>query len=93
VTGEPTTAAGRALKSWSREEVTAQIVAIEAEARAAALADVTAAVGRIHYPEPYTDYVAIPPLMQTVCRNCAVADGFAEWPCDTWAAIKELENR
>ena len=36
-----------------------------------------------HQPSPHTDYVAIPPLEQTVCLHCEVGDGYQEWPCES----------
>lgn len=36
-----------------------------------------------HQPSPHTDYVAIPPLKQTVCFHCEVGDGYQEWPCES----------
>lgn len=36
-----------------------------------------------HTPSEHTDYVAIPPIVETVCLRCEVGDGYQRWPCET----------
>ena len=44
-----------------------------------------------HRPSEHVDYVAIPPIRETVCLECQIGDGFQKWPCDVAVALDMID--